>query len=189
MRLWTLQDEDVYNTVMTEGQYRCIASKSECLKDDRFKRAYDWLVTKMEEKLGMVPKGVVYPVWAWLKKPDMRKHNFYPKGMKIYRIQFEIDLKDIFLTDYNLWHFVLNNEMYFDFDPKDYEDVNEWYDTWYAEERKIIMMGRDVYEKAKRESWNVVICDEESPSNRIVQVTFWELKKEQIKKVDIFYRD
>ncbi len=187
MRLWTLQDEAVYDAIMKDGKYRCIASKSYWLKQPHFKEAYDWLVIKMEERIGPAPEGVQYPVWAYLKKPSAEE--CYSDDLeKVYRIEFEIDPKDVFLTDFGFWFYPINNIFYFNIPHTDYETYEEWEDAYDAAEAEIREQGEDVYEKAKKESWNVAIYNGFPQKRKWAQATFWELRKEQIKKVRIFQK-
>lgn len=177
MRLWTIQDEAVYNTIITEGKYRCDGSKSVHLESDKFKKAYAWLVKKMEEKLGQIPDGIEYPVWAWAFKPDLRKSCWCASGKKCVRIEFEIDEKDIFITDYGNWHCALNDFPFFDI-----EDDDEWEKVY----REFCLLRGDDYTKALEKSWEGFIYSEIPSNEHRAQITFWELKKEQIKKVHHF---
>lgn len=192
MRLWTLQDEAVYDAIMKDGKYRCIASKSYWLKQPHFKEAYDWLVIKMEERIGPAPEGVQYPVWAYLKKPN-KKECEYSEDEKVYRIEFEIDPKDVLVTHVGLWNAPINGEFCFDIPCERYETFEDWDDAMTKAEKQAIeiahTLGWDVYDRAKKESWNMVICEEIPVTKKgDVQITFWELRKEQIKKVRIFQK-
>lgn len=177
MRLWTIQDEEVYNTIITEGKYHCDGSKSENLESDKFRKAYTWLVKKMKEKIGKAPEGVEYPVWAWAFKPDLRKSCWNTPGKKCVRIEFEIDEKDLFFTDYTNWHCALNSFPFFDI-----EDDEEWEVKY----RELCRLRGNEYTVALEKSWEDFIYQELPENVRLAQITFWELRKEQIKKVDYF---
>lgn len=179
MRLWTLQNEEVYNAIMQEGKYHCIESKSENLESRHFKRSYKWLVGEMEKRIGKAPKGIDYPVWAWLRKPDLRSKDYAPCKGIFYRIEFEIDPKDVLCTDFNHWHCVLNYSPLITI-----EDLEEWNAEYDRIERLMPVSERI---RIIEESWNGVIYDGIPETNRLVQVTFWELRKEQIKKIEKFY--
>ncbi len=176
MRLWTIQDEEVYNTIIESGKYCCDASKSECLEDKQFVKAYDWLVGKMEEKLGEAPDGVKYPVWAWAYKPDLRTLRG-KSGKRCVRIEFEIDEKEIFITDYFNWHCALNNFPFFDI-----EDDDEWEQVY----QKYCRLENEERELELKKSWESFIYQELPEKIKCAQVTFWELRKSQIKKITFF---
>lgn len=59
MILWTIQPPEIYNLIQEKGYYACEASKSSLLADDYFKDAYDWLNSKMTEKIDEAPKGPI----------------------------------------------------------------------------------------------------------------------------------
>lgn len=111
MRIWSIQPVDVFKFIEEYGYYICKPSLSLNCKD--FKNAYDWLVTRMEERIGK-PAGVNYPVWAWHtrdwkhKKPDLRESGYETKGMECVCIEIEIPDSQVVLSDFTAWHFVLN---------------------------------------------------------------------------------
>lgn len=171
MRLWTIQDEFIYNIIITEGKYVCDGNKSEHLEWNGFKRAYNWLSKKMKEKIGESPNENDYPVWAWSSKPDLRKSCWGAKGKKCVLLEIEIDDKDVFITDFDNWHCVLNSSPFIDID-----DIDEWEREYDRVER---LRGEE-YTKTLEESWEKIIYDEIPNNGRNVQVTFWELKKEDL---------
>ena len=177
MRLWTIQDEDVYNTIIECGKYRCDGSKSNYLESEKFKKAYDWLVEKMEERMGSAPEGVEYPVWAWPYKPDLRQRKWRNSEKKLVRIEFEIDEKDIFITDFFKWHFPLNGFLYLDI-----EDEDEWDDAY----RKYCQLSFEEQERELKKSWEVCIYEKLPSDAEKAQITFWELNKDQIKGKPLF---
>ena len=57
----------------------------------------------------------IYPIWFWhqyknskSKRPDLRESGLLSKGTKGVLIEFEKPETEILLSDFNLWHFVLN---------------------------------------------------------------------------------
>ena len=50
-----------------------------------------------------------YPVWIWIKKPDMRHSGHFEGGTKCVRLTLEIDPKNVLGSDFDDWHCVLNN--------------------------------------------------------------------------------
>jgi hypothetical protein len=80
MRLWTIQPVEVWNMIQETGVYIADPDKAFCHGDKNCTRAYKWMVTQMEKRIGAKPEGVTYPVWAWHtqeykhKKPDFRHY-------------------------------------------------------------------------------------------------------------------
>lgn len=184
MRLWTIQKEEVVEVLEKDGVYRTDAN---LIREPHFLSSYDWLSKHLEEK-DANPNGVSYPIWAWYrrdgkeKKPDLRRSEYETSGVKCVCIELEVPDKKVLLSDFDLWHYVLNN-WWLD-DSKNEEEFNElykWFDTLPYEER----------EKLKRESWEKIfdIAFEKNDwycKGKYVQAIFWELKREYIKKIQYF---
>lgn len=177
MRLWTIQDEVVYNTIITEGKYVCDGSKSEHLEWKTYKKAYDWLSKKMKEKIGEAPSGNDYPVWAWRSRPDLRRNCWATKGKKCVLLEIEVDEKDVVITDFVHWHNVINYSPFI--------DTNDW-DEWEREYDRIEALSCEEFVKIVESSWDNIFYDELPGDEKEVQVTFWELRKDQIKNVRFF---
>ena len=65
MLLWTIQPLEVYELLVEQDVFRCDRSRVWGVKDGQLKEAYDWLVDQMNQKIGLPPLGVEYPIWAW----------------------------------------------------------------------------------------------------------------------------
>lgn len=69
----------------------------------------------MAKRISSPPFGVNYPIWAWhlwegsSNRPDMRKSSYAPRGTPIVRIKLDIPENEILLSDFDLWHYVLNH--------------------------------------------------------------------------------
>ena len=187
MRLWTIQPPEVYNMIMDKGYYSCEASKSSLLNEEDFKDAYDWLIPKMEERIGKAPKDTTYPVWAWhtwnwnRKKPDLRTSHA-KRGTELVCMEIEIPDEDFVLTDFNAWHYVINKWHHtYVKSEEEWEKQYKWFESLSEEEK------RRELEKSWEHVFNIEKID--TPwviQGAYVQATFWKLKKEQIKKVQFF---
>ena len=69
----------------------------------------------MSRRIGNPPCGVRHPVWAWLqyesetaKRPDLRRSGHLPAGTPGVLIEFAIAEDQVLLSDFDLWHYVLN---------------------------------------------------------------------------------
>lgn len=188
MKLWTVQPYNVYEIIQREGVYQCKPELSELLDCEKFINAYDWISKQMRKRIGNPPKGVEYPVWAWYsvegenKRPDMRK-----RYMKVFEksvlLEIEIPDTEVLLTDHMNWHIVLNDMLNYRANYAGYTSDKQWDRD--VEEEEEYYKGLSYEEKIsyKEKSWERVIYTKDEILPLYVQATFWELKKEQIKKV------
>ncbi len=175
MKLWTIKPVDVYKNILKEGFYTCDENLSELLEDENVKNAYDWLIQKMEQKVG---KGTVkYPVWAWYtnagkrKKPDLRRAGYATRGEQCVCIELEIPDDKVFLSKFDSWNVIMMNSYLSD------DDV-EW--------EKFEKLPEDKKQEEKIKSWDKVLVAKEEDCEEDIQATFWEFRKEDIKKVQFF---
>ena len=103
MILWTIQPEEVYELIQRTGVYHCDYGKSGM---NDWQEQYDWLVREMKERIGELPGGVSYPVWAWYmwegarKKPDLRRER-WGNGWKGERFAcMEIDISETLFLEF-----------------------------------------------------------------------------------------
>lgn len=174
MRLWTFQTPDVYENLLKNGVYTCDKDNIQFLEDDDFVKSYDWMSKQMEKKVGFSKSK--YPLWAWYtfdgkhKKPDLRLSGYAKRGKELVCLEIEIPDEKVLLSDFDLWHFVLNH-FYLVKDDEYDEDDDDKYDN--------------MSEEQIQESWEKVFVDKDSTSPYI-QATFFELRKENVKKVQFF---
>ena len=185
MILWSIQDEASYKELLKKGVFRCDL-RSEGLPD--FKAAYDWMVAQMIERIGPKPRGVVYPIWAWFqwdeksKKPDLGylRRQCGRKGQRFVRLELEIPDKDVLLSDFELWHSVLNNCTLTYSEEED--DMLE---------RKCASLSPEESQKIKEETWRTIFDLSPIDTDWIrrgdsIQATFWELRIEYVRKATPF---
>lgn len=187
MILWTIQPVEIYKLIQQQGYYVCQPDKSECLKEFGFKDAYNWLVQKMKEKIGEPPNDVEYPVWAWHtwnwknKKPDLRVPRG-KRGEELVCMEIEIPDKDVVLSDFDSWHYVLNNWHHnYAKNEEEWDQLEDWIDSLPEEEKQ----------KEIIKSWDNIfninpINDQWIIQGQNIQATFWKLEKCQIRKIQYF---
>lgn len=183
MRLWTVQPKDLYEKLLKEKVVRCRIEFSEWVNEPNFRKAYDWMVWQMEQRIGKAPEGVQYPIWAWHtlagknKKPDLRGTEFrYHTGEQVC-IELEIPEHEVLLSDEGDWHIVLNDS-YCASDTENFDNEYEWFDSLSDEEKEIV----------KRKSWEQIfdVIHEDGTTTMYIQATFWELRLEYVKNVRFF---
>lgn len=188
MILWTIQPVEVYNQILEKGYYSCVEQKSEFLEIESFKKAYDWYIQKMTLQVGNAPREVKYPVWAWYKrngkhkKPDLRENGYAKTGTKMVCMEIEISDENVLLSDFDAWHFVLN-DYYFS------QAASE--EEWDKEQDLFDFLPEIKQQEKKEQSWNFIFdvkkenyC--ELNEKLFIQATFWILYASQIRKVQFF---
>lgn len=168
MRLWSLQPESIIQRLKEGIPYHCDPSMSELLEDESFLKAYKWLTTQMETKTSKPPDKVTFPVWAWAKsngktkKPDKRTlmFNKYPKDYRI--IELEVDESRILLSDFDLWHNVLNSFPILTDEEYDKEIYN--------------LMSINEVEETWEQIFNITAVND-------IQACFWEIRPEDVIKI------
>lgn len=178
MVLWTVQAVEVYKEILQKGSYTC--KKSNTNIDNDYINSYEYISEYMRSIIGGENTEELYPIWAWYKcdrknKQPNLKHMGYSGNKKEYvLLQIEKDDRDVLLSDFDLWHFVLNNEYYIEeTSEKLYDEKMAKYERLFKEEKQ----------REKVNSWNSIFHIEKS---EYIQATFWRLNIKDIKKVKFF---
>ena len=171
MRLTTVQPYEVLENLRSSGRFVCDITKSSLAssKDCVFRVAYNWLVQKMEKRIGPAPIGVKYPIWAWYRNDDDYA-NWYSDGRRYAKITIDIDSSRVVLSDYVDWHCVLNNCPLLDGAISEEEFDSEW--------DSCVAAGPE----AVQATWEQVFRSD----SKYVQATFWELRLSDVVDVEVF---
>lgn len=185
MILWTIQPEEVYQEIMEDGVYHCDFKRS-VMYD--WKEAYDWLVKEMKKRIGPPPANVSYPVWAWYqwraekKKPDLRSERwgYGSKGDKYVRLEIDIPDEAVLLHDFDAWTIILNEGLLSETEAEDN-----------LLEKQYAALDESGKRRMKYKNWQRVfdispLRNEWIVRGDSIQATFWELRKDQIQKVQFF---
>ena len=171
--IWTIQTEEAYEVLRQTGEL--FGTREHIMFEDS--RAYDWLCSKMKAR-GILPEkeSYEYPIWAWYsflgKKPDLRTTGFVPKGTKAVRLELRVDLKRVLLSDFDLWHYVLN----------------DWYVAT-SEEELAKFNNNEYFRKNRKKTWNRIfrVFDYDFLSfygitreNQNVQATMWNITMDDV---------
>lgn len=155
-----------------------------------FLPAYKWLRAQMRKRLGAgATQG--YPVWVWYqysdashRRPDLRHTAHLPKGVQGVRIELEVPEDKLLLSDFELWHYPLNN-WYLPCSEADGERF----------EQSLAKSGPSPsrIQKEKEKSWERVLDLEfsdpdiaEERSKKSIQACLWEVTLDQVVNVDTF---
>ena len=118
MKLVTFQSMKALKDLISKGYLEC--NNNIDLKN---KKIYDYIVSKMNEKLDN-KYNTKYPLWCWVKCYN----GICPpkiKGKKVdgfdVKITFNKNEKDVFITDFRRYSFLLNNK----FIPNNINELNK----------------------------------------------------------------
>ena len=143
IKVYTIQNVSVLNKVLKTGEYR---TDKRFICERSFKDAYAWLVKQAKNHKQSWKED--RPVWVWIKRPDLRQHKYFSDDRKSrvekkVLIELEIDEKDILISDFDTWHCVLNDCLYFETDQ-------EWdnFNSKYKKNGKLSKQGRKILEQS-----------------------------------------
>ena len=191
MKLWTIQTDSVWKQLLKVGTI----SGSAKYVDPTWLNAYKWLIQQMELTIGkknemFFKNAEVFPIWAWYqwadekhKKPDLRSPGHLNRAEKGVRIECEIPDSDVLLSDFHLWHYVLNY-WYLNLNEQEAE----------AFERDLAKQNLSFYTMKPLpnlnfhhqivESWQQIFTI--TTDSTMIQATFWELPLSAVKNVKPF---
>lgn len=189
MRVWSIQPKKLYEDLKIKKTLHCDPTQSELITECGFGQAYDWLVWQMKERVGLPPKGVLYPFWAWHtlewkhQRPDLRRMEF--RAYKGDQVCLELEIPDnmVLLSNEDTWHIVLNDGYYGDCSSeREMEIEDRWFEGLSLDEQTAVKM------KSWEKIFNVSPPHEDSWECRgkYVQATFWELRLDQVAMVRHF---
>lgn len=189
MILWTIQTEAVWRDFQERGVFRGSRERVDPVRES----AYEWMVHEMTLRTGPPPTPAAYPVWAWFQwqnsrraKPDLRSTGQLPHGERDgVRIEFECSDADVLLSDFELWHFVLNGWYL----PESEAD-DDWFEARFPEQRRLPGSAMPAeYHQLIVQSWQKVFDLEWSSDysahpkpDKAIQATLWELRADQVRE-------
>ncbi|MBQ6687172.1 MAG: DUF3841 domain-containing protein [Bacilli bacterium] len=196
MKLVTFQSMDALKNLMYKGYLEC---NPDFINLKKSGYAYDWIIEKMNQQIKNF-SNAKYPVWCWVK---CKKGNCPPKhkGNKVVgfdvKITFNKDVKEVFITDYRLFSFILNNT----YIPNNLKDKNEF-------AKKLIKYNitsddlkayvrKDKYENHRTDNEFLEVCKEIRKSfdkcitnnGDILQGCIWRINLEDIEKIEFLKED
>lgn len=198
MQLWTIQNVEWYNELLKNGII--YGTRKHITTDWEFSLfGYNWLMNKMDEKIGKRPFSECFPVWAWFqynnsqrRKPDLRSTGFLPKGTKGVRVEINKNDNEVLLSDFMLWSFPLSYHNFIGQNEQESIDFDEMLERKGLNKTNIGKLPKDVQTKIIK-SWDRVLdLDFDDPyhtspkDSKAIQATFWTLSLNEVVKVDEF---
>lgn len=177
MIIYTIQPKQILNKLIADKKYTCDAHKSHYKND--FNKEYRWMALQMDNKSIPHPKNLIYPIWGWYRmngcEPTLKELKEFTSNNDII-LKLNIPTDKILLSDYDAWHYVLN-DIWYDDSTTEYEFnlMHEYFDALpYSKQNKL-----------KKESW-LKIFDitktntDWSKTGYYVQGTFWEITDDML---------
>ena len=116
MKVFTIQPLAVYELLREEGVFHSRPldfPHSTLLHNNenfKFALAYDWLIGKMIERGLDRPHPEVFPIWAYLTRPDLRLGwlRGWARDERLVLLTARIPDERVFLSDYDRWFICIN---------------------------------------------------------------------------------
>jgi len=195
MTLWTIQTEEAWEHLNERGYITGVINYIE----QSWLSSYRWMVDQMKERIGNPPCNTTFPIWAWYqwetskrKRPDLRSAGHLPRNEKGVRIEFNCHEKAALLSDFELWHYVLN----YWYLPESMAD-GERFDADIEKQGLSYFRTKPLpdpkYHQKIVKSWNKIFdLDWEEPdlaeskTQKSIQATLWQLKMDQVQSCKHF---
>lgn len=161
--------------------------------------SYEWMISKMEENIGMRPFPECFPVWGWYqydnahkKKPDLRYSGFLPKGTKGVRLEIQKHDDDVLLSDFMLWNIPFGYQSYIGAKEEDSKSFEKMLEEKSLDRKRFEDLPTTIQSEIIK-SWDRVLDLDFDDSyytttkdNKSVQATFWSLSIDEVAKVHEF---
>lgn len=193
IRLWTIKPLSIYEALLENGEVAVFESEF-ANSDPKFLYGYEWLIDQMKRRIGESPHPNQYPMWAWFQwmnynqnKPDMRKY-WLEKGEKNVRLTIEMDRKDVLLSDFELWHNVFCHQIPVIADPNFLKTIPEDDLPYLGYSETSFPDLSEKHQNLIKSTWDNIfnLNISESWHSKSIQATFWNLRLEDVKKVELF---
>ena len=196
MKLVTFQTIEAVNDLFKKGYLECNKNK---INIEKAGSTYKWVINKMNERIPN-PYNVDYPLWCWVKcyngicppkKKGKRVEEFDVK------ITFNKKEKDVFITDFRRYSFLLNN-IYIPNSLKEKEEFEKLlkkYDIT-AEELKAYVRP-DKYKSHRTDKEYINVCNKIrktfdrciTKNSNVLQGCVWRINLYEVEKIEILKDD
>ena len=198
MKLTTFQTLKAYNQLISKGY---LVVDSNYVNTKKYGVPYNWIVEKMNNINN--PYNATYPLWSWYQYGGIshpRKNTllpFFDEDNVIVKITFQKDDKDVLLTDFVKYCFMLTNE-YLPSDKKDFDNFNKlMIDYKVSKEDLLQYIRRDKYNSYRNDDNFTYINSMINKSydrilnieSNIIQATIWDIKKEDIINIEFIKKE
>lgn len=103
MILWTIQTKQAWKVAQQRGYL--VGDVAYVWED--FLSPYLWMMDQMKKRINFYTGE--YPVWLWVKRPDLRCSGHLERGTQGILLEVELNPEKILLSDFDAWHIVLHD--------------------------------------------------------------------------------
>ena len=192
MKLITFQSFEALKSLIDNKYLVC---NEKYIDKKKLETTYKWVIEKMSEQVAN-DINAKYPIWCWVKCyngicPPKRKKAKKVNGFDV-KITFNKNKKDVFITDFRRYSFLLNNV----YIPKSIEDKNKFNNELLKNnitmEDLKAYVRHDKYEFNRQDKAFLDICKKIRKSfdrcitedSDILQGCVWDIKLEDIDKIE-----
>lgn len=196
MKLVTFQSIQAVQDLLKKGYLECNEEK---INMQKMGYVYDWIIEKMNQKTKN-PHNTKYPLWCWVKCyngicPAKRKGTPI-EGFDV-KITFNKNKKDVFITDYRKYSFLLNNQ----FIPNNLEEKEQFEKETkkykIKQEELLAVSRKDKYKQCRIDKSFIDICKKIRRSfdrcitedSDILQGCVWRIEIDEIDTIEILKKD
>ena len=196
MKLVTFQSLEAVNDLLKKGYLECDKSK---VNIEKAGTTYKWVINKMNGRISN-PDEVDYPIWCWVKcyngicPPKKRGKRVDDFDVKI---TFNKDEKDVFITDFRRYSFLLKN-LFIPNNKKEQEMFEEKLKKYNITKEELkAHVRKDKYKGCRSDDSFIKICNEIEKSfdrcitkdSNVLQGCVWRINLDEIEKIEILKDD
>ncbi len=196
MKLVTFQSFDALKSLINNGELIC---DEKYVNLEKSGSAYKWVSEKMNE---LIPNkdNTVYPVWCWVKcfngicPPKHKGEKVQGFDVKITFIKPE---KDVFITDFRRYSFLLNNIYIPDCLKEKQQFLDKLKNLNITLEELNMYVRPDKYKSHREDEEYLKLCEEIrktfdrciTKDSDILQGCVWNIKLPEVEKIEILPND
>lgn len=196
MKVITFQSKEALDYLNKNGYLICDDKYIDIKKSSL---VYNWVINNMNFRINNDTEAK-YPLWCWVKCGDdicpPKVKGERVKGFDV-KITFNVDEKDIFITDFRRFSFILNN-LYIpnSLDDKLYFD-NLLEEKNITKEELKAYLRKDKYDTCRNDEEFLKVCEIVAKSfdrcittdSDVLQGCIWKIDKNQIDNIEILEDD
>ena len=196
MKLVTFQTLDALNDLKSKGYLEC---DSEKINMEKVGPTYKWVIDNMNQKVSN-PFKTKYPLWCWVKCyngicPPKRKGKRV-EGFDV-KITFNKNEKDVFITDFRRYSFLLNN-IFIPNSLKEKEEFDKLLKKYNITEDELKAYVRpDKYKEHRKDREYLEICNKIrntfdrciTKDSNVLQGCIWRINLDEVEKIEILNDD
>ena len=196
MKLVTFQTIEAVNDLFKKGYLECNKNK---INIEKAGPTYKWVINKMNERIPN-PNNVDYPLWCWVKCYNgicpPKKKGKRVEGFDV-KITFNKNEKDVFITDFRRYSFLLSNT-YIPNSLKEKEEFEKLLEKYNIIEEELKAYVRpDKYKSHRTDKEYIDACNKIkktfdrciTKNSDVLQGCVWRINLYEVEKIEILKDD